>query len=579
MFGRAIFSPSGRRCLVGLLHEGIVIEWREFDIERRTFVSGGFRIPPAKASVGVWRDEDTLVVTADWGKGTIDDQAFPMVIKEWRRGQPFDGAREILRRSPDHLLIHVVSQDGSTEPESQHRTWTIVMKVGSRGWWQLDQHGRLAPMTIPAGVQQPALQSDHYVFAIPGDADWAIAGKTWKAGALVAIPASQVTLSVPPVQLVFEPRVGETILAPYVPTAAGLLVIRSYGGYTALSRIRHHDGRWHVDQVPLPDHGLIRPAMSDFESGTTYFLYEGELQPQTLYRVDVRRNDIGMVAKRAAKFNSTPFVVEELAAKSADGVRIPYRVVHNRSMPLNRTAAVLIAGYGASGIAQLPQYNANLGDLWLQQGGTFVAAGVRGGGEYGDAWHVRGIERQRTYDDMLAIVRDLIDRGITAPKRIGLFGHSAGGLLAGVMITQQPDLFGAAILLAPMLDNFRLDLAIGGEGYFDAEYGSPRDARVREFLERTSPFQNLHARADFPVPLILTATDDQNVYPAQPRRFAAKMDMLGMPFLYHESAEGGHAAAAEGSDRARLEAWMYTYLAQRLIDPYPSSANSTTNAH
>jgi prolyl oligopeptidase len=307
--------------------------------------------------------------------------------------------------------------------------------------------------------------------------------------------------------------------------------------------------------------------MSDFASGSSYFLYEGELQPQTLYRVDVERNDLREIAQRAARFDSTRFIVEELRARSVDGVLIPYRLVRSRSMPLDGTAPVLIAGYGASAVAQLPQYNANLGSLWLEQGGAFVVAGVRGGGEYGEAWHVRGIERQHTYDDMLAIVRDLIDRGITSPKRIGLFGHSAGGLLAGVMITQQPDMFGAAILLAPLLDNFRLDLAIGGAGYFDAEYGPPSDPRVREFLARTSPFQNLRARPDFPVPLILTATDDQNVYPAQPRRFAAKMDELGMPFLYHESAEGGHAAAPDGPERARLEAWMYTYLARRLIDP------------
>ena len=149
-------------------------------------------------------------------------------------------------------------------------------------------------------------------------------------------------------------------------------------------RVRLHGGRWQVDLVPLPDHGLVRSRMSDLGSGSAFVLYESELQPQTLYRVDVEQNRAEPVAMMPARFDAGRFVVEELTAKSADGTAIPYRLIRDRSMRHDGTAPVLISGYGAMGLPQYPQYNANLGALWLERGGLYVAAGVRGGGEFGE---------------------------------------------------------------------------------------------------------------------------------------------------------------------------------------------------
>lgn len=307
--------------------------------------------------------------------------------------------------------------------------------------------------------------------------------------------------------------------------------------------------------------------MSDAQD--VFVLYEDFLQSPTLYQFNAKRNLAAGVIRSPSEFESDPFLTEQVEAKSTDGTSVPYFIVRPRHMRYDGQWPVLVTGYGAAGGSLKPAYHPEVGKLWLEQGGIYVAANIRGGQERGEAWHVTGIHRQRTYDDMAAIVRDLIKRGITEPKRIGVMGYSAGGLVAGVMLTQYPGLLGAAILRAPKLDNFRYDLSVGTSDYQKREYGSPDKPDERAFLERTSPFQNLRRSPEFPAPLILTATNDENVRPAQARRFAAKAESLQLPFFFYEAPDGGHSGSGPGVPAARLNALMYTYLARALIDERP----------
>ena len=235
-FSRAVLSPSGKRCLVALLHRGIVVEWREFDVQSRTFVTGGFRLPPTKASSAIWRDEDTLIVSTDAGAGTLDADGLPMVVKEWRRGQPFEHALELVRREPDHSLNYLVAQGDFTQRGRDGDKQTVTMKAGTRGWWEFYWRGRLAPMNIPRGVQEVGLYAGHYLFRVPRDAEWGIRHRTLAADTLVAVPASEVTSPAPTVQAVIEPQDGESINPRLIRTAAGVLTSRERAGQAALSQ-------------------------------------------------------------------------------------------------------------------------------------------------------------------------------------------------------------------------------------------------------------------------------------------------------------------------------------------------------
>jgi prolyl oligopeptidase len=302
------------------------------------------------------------------------------------------------------------------------------------------------------------------------------------------------------------------------------------------------------------------------DRGTNAFvLYQTYLQPPTLYKVDVSHAKAAPIGGHVApQFDASALVTEQWQAKSADGTLVPYFITYRKDLRFDGSTRTLVHGYGAAGASLSPRYSSTLGALWLAQGGAYVDANVRGGSERGAKWHVTGALRERTYEDMLAVVEDLIRRKVTRPKHVGIMGQSAGALLAAVVLNRRPELFGAAVLRVPLLDQFRMDLAMGTPGSSFAEFGSPQEPEGLAFLQRTSPFQNLQRREDFPAPLIITAANDQNVFPAQARRYAARSERLGLPFYYYEASEGGHAAAASRIEQARLDALIYSYLQLQL---------------
>jgi prolyl oligopeptidase len=307
--------------------------------------------------------------------------------------------------------------------------------------------------------------------------------------------------------------------------------------------------------------------MSDERASEAFALYLNFLQPPTLYAVDVGTARAVPVETLPPQFDGSRHVVEQFEATSRDGTQVPYFLVRPKSSEANGRTPTLLHGYGGFQASLVPTYSGTLGKLWLEQGGAYAVANIRGGGEFGPAWHQAGLKtrRQVVYDDFIAVAEDLIRRKITMPQRLGIEGSSNGGLLMGVMLTQRPDLFRGVALGSPLLDMLRYHKLLAGASWVD-EYGSPDVPEERAWLERFSPYQNLVKRADFPVPFFITSTRDDRVHPAHARKYAAKMESLGMPYLFYENTEGGHSAAANLQQRAMRAALEYTYLAQRLID-------------
>lgn len=563
---QTLFSPNGRRCLLQLSLDGsITTAWREYDLDRRSFVDGGFRVPAsARSSQVVWRTDDSVLVAADFGPGSLNASGNPIMVKEWSRGKALSTATVVLQGKLDDVEVAISTLDTSQKGGVR----TIHIKHSDRdnrsNWWRLDKEGHLDRLMAPLTRTLPFVYRDQYIILLQGD--WRIGNKTWKKGTLIAVPASEITRPSPRVSIVLEPMKDASFTMGMAATRGGLLLFGSELGYGRIWRCRLEHEKWVTDVVSLPDHGVVIEGAADPGSDVAFFRYESFLHPPALYRVDVARNRVEHVASTPALFRTADFVVEQRTATSADGAEVPYSLVRPRVLRFDGRAPTIIAAYGAIGFVNFPLYSATLGKLWLEQGGVYVLANVRGGQERGPAWAVKRADRKHTYADTIAVTEDLIRANVTAAKRVGFVGHSAGGLLGGVLLTQRPDLFGAMVLKGALLDQFRMDLIVSGPAAWVQEFGSPEVPHELAFLKKTSPFQNLKAQAGACRPLIITSSADQNVQPGQPRRFAAKMESLGMPFLFYETEDGGHFFAATPLQRARLDAVIFVYLARQLRD-------------
>jgi len=213
-----------------------------------------------------------------------------------------------------------------------------------------------------------------------------------------------------------------------------------------------------------------------------------------------------------------------------------------------------------------PSYSDMTGKLWLERGGVYVLANIRGGGEFGPAWHDAGLKthRQVIYDDFAAVAQDLIARKITSPRRLGIMGGSNGGLLMGVEFTQHPELWHAVDIQVPLLDMLRYEQIDAGTSWV-GEYGSVSNPDERAFLASISPYQNLKSGVKYPEPFIWTTTKDDRVGPQHARKFAAKMSAMGLPYLFYEVTEGGHGSGANLKERAHTSALEFTYFARQLM--------------
>ena len=564
--GAQCYSPGDHDCLVSLSDGGEDAQTvREFDVRTQSFVTGGFVLPKSKQDVS-WEDKDTIVVGRDWGPGTMTASGYPFVLKRLKRGQPLDQAVEIFRGQPQDVAVRpfrvtdaqghsaVFINRGLSFFESQT---SIVTPSGVK------------PVALPRKSEIQGLLNGRLLIITKEDWRPVAGGRTFTAGSLVSV--SLAALKADPTHLrptlIVAPGPRQSLAE--VATTRTRLIVSSFdnvrGRVQVYAPVSH--GGWRGKALDLPDNASIGVVTTDDHSERAFLSVTSFLQPTTLYLLNADTGALSVSKTAPSRFDASRDVVEQHEATSSDGTRIPYFVVHAKDMKLDGANPTIQYAYGGFEVSLTPSYNGDLGKLWLERGGVYVLANIRGGGEFGPKWHEAGLKtrRQIIYDDFVAVSRDLFDRKITSPRRLGIEGGSNGGLLMGVQFTQHPELWNAVDIQVPLLDMLRFEQIAAGASWV-GEYGSVAHPDERRFLEGISPYNNLHGERTYPEPLIWTTTKDDRVGPQHARKFAARLAELGKPYLYYEVTEGGHGAGANLKERARTAALEYVYFLRKLMD-------------
>lgn len=563
--GMTCLQPDERRCLVSLSDGGrdaVVV--REYDLVDRRFVEGGFVLPEGR-NFASWIDADTLLVSRDWGPGTMTPSNYPIIVKSMRRGEPLSAARELFRGRADDVGTFpniVRDTQGAVQAIAATRSVTTFTSKTS-----LIRDGGPLELNLPSKASVMGAVAGRVLVSL--DEAWKRAdGTTFPAGSIVAmdLDAWKANPNRAPASLVWAAGPGQSLDGASV--TAGRLIISYLDNVRGRAAVLTPQGKgWRTEALDLPANATLALGSSDNRGERAFVTVTDFLTPSSLYLVDSAAGRVEPLKTSPARFDASRHIIEQHAAESRDGTRIPYFVVRPKDKPLDGSLPTLLNGYGGFQSSQLPGYSGALGKLWLEGGNGYVVANIRGGGEFGPAWHEAaiGANKQKTWDDYIAVAEDLVRRKISSPRRLGVVGGSQGGLLVGTAITQRPDLFRAAIIQVPLFDMLRYHL-IGNGASWTGEYGDPTKPAERPWVAAYSPYQRLSKAQASIVPFIETSAADDRVTPVHGRKAAARLAELGVPYYYYENREGGHAAAANQPEKARLLALEYVYAAQRLVD-------------
>jgi prolyl oligopeptidase len=559
--GASCLAPEYTRCLVQLSPDGgDAVEIREFDINTKSFVAGGFTLPTNKSTVE-WIDGDNVLVGTDFGEGSSTTSGYPRIAKLWKRGTPLAEAKTVYEGKVEDTAVWPVVYD---TPEGSVPTISRAVDFFDAETYLVAGDGSTRLLPLPLYAEVKGVFKGQMLFTLR--LDWAAPdGQTYKQGSLLAFPlaADVAPGAVPPIATLFVPT--ERTAIDNVATTkdkAFVSVLDNVRGRIYVYDFK--DGAWTAGEpVKLPDTGTVSIADADTHSATVMFNYEDYLTPDSLYWSFDDGANSEKIKSLPDRFDASAYEIKQFESTSKDGTKIPYFWVG----PKGATGPVptLLYAYGGFQVSLTPWYWQTAGKLWLARGNAFVVANIRGGGEFGPRWHEAGLKlnRQRVYDDFLSVAEDIIAKGLTNPKQLGISGGSNGGLLVGVAFTQRPDLFNAVLCDVPLLDMLRYTKLPPGASWI-AEYGDPDIAEERAAIEKYSPYQNLKDGVTYPRVFFLTSTADDRVHPGHARKMAALMESKGYPFLFYEELEGGHGAATNQKSRAAQLAMQYVYLARQL---------------
>ncbi|MFA4938060.1 prolyl oligopeptidase family protein [Brevundimonas sp.] len=563
--GATCLAPEERYCLLSLSNGGKdAVTLREFDSVERKFVEGGIVLPESKGGAS-WIDKDTLLISRDFGPGTLTDSGYPMVVKRMTRGQALDQAETLFTGKPTDVSVSgytLRDADGVVKATLINRSVDFY----SSETWRLTDDGALTQLQLPAKSDITGLVQGQLLVSLKQD--WtAPSGQDFKTGDLIAWPL-EAWLADPatPAQLVLRPTERQAIEG--VNVTRNRLVVALYDNVRGSVRVyTPGDGEWAHTTLDLPQNVSVGIGSASEKDDKVFVSVTGYLNPSSLWLADAATGAVDQVKSMPAKFDAAGMTVDQHEARSADGTMIPYFVVHKADMPLDGSNPTLLYGYGGFESSLLPGYSATVGKLWLERGGVYVIANTRGGGEFGPRWHEAALQqnRQRAHEDFQAVALDLIARDITSQPKLGIMGGSQGGLFMGAMLTQRPDLINAAVIQVPLFDMLRFHKLLAGASWI-GEYGNPDILEQRAWIEQYSPYQNLRAGQPYPEVFIHTSTKDDRVHPGHARKAAARLEELGYPVLFYENVDGGHAAGANLRETARRLALEYTYLSRRLMD-------------
>lgn len=559
--GADCLRPDYDRCLIDLSRGGAdATVTREFDVSDKAFVEGGFSRPEAKGQVN-WIDIDTVYVSTDFGDGSMTDSGYPRIAKEWKRGTPLSEARTIFEGQASDISVGAYRDDTpGWERDFVYRGLTFYTnELYLRG-----EGDKLTKLDLPDGAQKGVFRE---WLSVELRQPWAVGGKEHPAGSLLAIKLDAFMAGSRDFDVLFEPTENTSL------ASAG--ATRDYYFINVLEDVKNRiyvltpgeDGWKKEPLVGAPQFGTVGISAVDADESNAYFMTVADyLTPTSLLMGEIGKQP-EVLKQLPAFFDASPYRIEQHFATSKDGTRVPYFMVSRKDLQLDGDNPTLLYGYGGFEVSLTPGYQASVGRAWLADGGVYVVANIRGGGEYGPRWHQAALKanRNKAYEDFAAVAEDLIARKVTQPKRLGIQGGSNGGLLMGNMTVMYPQLFGAVVCQVPLLDMKRYHLLLAGASWM-AEYGDPDKPEEWEFLRKYSPYQNVARDVDYPPVLFTTSTRDDRVHPGHARKMMALMEAQGHDVTYYENIEGGHGGAANNAQSATMGALAYTFLKQKLFE-------------
>ncbi len=562
--GSTCLPTNMEMCMIALSDGGEdATIMREFNTTTKSFVDDGF-VLPEKSQGGVqWIDEDTLLVSRDFGEGTLTESEYPRTSRVWRRGSEIAQAPEVFAGEVTDVWAGAsLLRDASGEVHAM--TGFRSVSFHEREYF-VSIEDEWTPLDIPKKAAPYGIVDGHLLMTT--DVDWETQGQTFPADSLIAVNLEEwkADPNGAAKTLVWAPAERQTKRGGAI-TAGALYVGLLDNVVGKVLKFNFEDGAWVSEEVALPDNATVGIAASSNESEQIMFTVTDFLNPTTLYYTD-GSGDPEVLKTAPARFDSSGLEVEQHQATSKDGTAIPYFIVKPEGMEMNGETPTLLYGYGGFQSSLLPSYLSITGKLWLENGGAYVLANLRGGGEFGPGWHQSAIRenKQRTWDDFIAISEDLIERGYTSSDHLGVQGGSQGGLLVGTAITQRPDLYNAAIVQVPLFDMVRYHL-IGRGASWIGEYGDPRIPEQRAWIDGYSPYQLIREDTEYPTPFLWASTADDRTHPAHGRKGAARFKEQGHPYYYFEDTVGGHSGGVDNEQRAKIQALQYVYLMQQLMD-------------
>lgn len=575
--GMDCLKPSNERCLVYLSPGGgDAHQMREFSALTLKFVEGGFRLPTSKMRVQ-WMDENHLFVGTDFGVGSMTESGYPRLVKIWNRGTPLEQAKQIFDADKGSVSVVAARYEGNSQSID---LLTEAIDYWTRKYYQYNA-GEMSELALPNSAVVSGMIDGKFVISL--NKDWELGGRKYTQGSVILVAPDD--LQVNPANNSNSPKhiAGKKTAIQLLLASQRSAIVEDVSVnkksilVTVLEDVKSRVYRytkgpqgWQSSLVDLPKAGQIRIETSSDETGEFFARYEGFLTPPTLYSVAENLHS-RVVLRQSATFDGSEMKVEQFFTKSADGTQVPYFVVMNKNTKMNGTNPTHIFSYGGFRASLTPSYsgsyedhNGIYGKAWLERGGVFVLANIRGGAEYGPAWHAAALlaNRTRSFEDFEAVAQDLITRKITSAKHLGIEGRSNGGLLVAATMLRRPELYGAVICGMPLADMQRYNKLLAGASWM-AEYGDP-DTSDWQFIKNYSPYQNLQADGKYPPVYFFTSTKDDRVHPGHARKMAAKMMAQGHRVEYFENTEGGHKGSATSEQTARRVALGFTHLWREL---------------
>ncbi len=550
-----IRSPDGDRALIHLSRGGAdAVVVREFNLQTKTFVEDGFSLTEAKSTVA-WRDLDHLYVATDFTEGSLTDSGYPRMVRLWKRGTAISEAVSLFEGEKGDVGSWAISN----RDYGDDHDFVLQLKTFYTSDIYAVDGLKLSKLDLPDDATIATVMNGQLIVELKSD--WL----TFKRGSVVSADYQRFLDGERIFQLVLKPDERSSV-STISRTKDLLLVVTLENVKNRIHQFRFEQGKWVSNPVSWEQPGTIA-FVDDVTDSNQYFVtYTGFLTPSSLWLIDGDKGSKTMIKTLPAFFDASPYEVRQYEATSKDGTLIPYFVVMRKDVVLDGSNPTLLYAYGGFEVSIVPKYSASVGKIWLDRGGVYALANIRGGGEFGPKWHQAALKKNRhkAFEDFIAVSENLIDRGVTSTPKLAIRGGSNGGLLVGTAFTMRPDLYRGVVCQVPLLDMKRFNQLLAGASWM-GEFGNPDDVDMWSYIRTYSPYHNLHKDTHYPKVLFTTSTRDDRVHPGHARKMVARMTEMGIPVYYYENMEGGHAGAANNEQRAYSEALIYSYLSDRLM--------------